>query len=253
MDMRRALVTCLWLASLLAACAPEGSSAYVSKNLLLDSSCKANSDDTEFLAIGNFDIAAGWDYDSSRHSTFCENSYFMHLVINSNLKANANDATGRAEPNVLQITEAEVRLVDIEQQATIPFDKRSEDLPNPFRVKANNTLPPTTGRDPQTGVVAIEAIPVGYAEQLKPEFVDKQIMAEVQIFGTTLGDVDIDFRVFSFPIGICEGCLTRCKKDYAGGTTDSEIYGDMCDDNGGQDGRVCVDPDPSCEGTLLSN
>lgn len=235
--MRCALVTSLCLASLFAACAPEGSSAYVSKNLLLDSSCKVSVDADEFLAIGEYDIAGS----TSAKSLFCQKSYFMHLVVNSNLKANANDATGRAEPNVLVITEAEIRLVDIAQQVTIPFNKKSNELPNPFRVKSNITLPPTTGRDPQMGEVPIEAIPVGYASQLVG-YVNKQILAEVQIFGTTLGDVDIDFATFSFPIHICQGCLTRCLSEFSGASK-SEIYGDACDDNAGADGRVCVDPE----------
>jgi hypothetical protein len=238
MVMRCALVTSLCLGSLLIACAPEGSTAYVSKNLILDSSCHVNIDDDEFLAVGDYDIAGS----TSAKSAACQQSYFMHLVVNSNLKANANPATGRAEPNVLVIKEAEVRLVDIQQQATISFNRKANVLPNPFRVKANNTLPPSTGTDPQQGEVPIEAIPVGYASQLT-DYVNKQIMAEVQIFGTTIGDIDVDFATFSFPVRICQGCLTRCLSDFPAGSSDADIYGDTCDDNGGQDGRLCVDPD----------
>lgn len=238
--MRCALVTSLCFASLLAACAPEGTSAYVSKNLLLDSNCKVNVDDTEFLAVGEYDIAGTTS--PTMRSVACQRSYYMHLVVNSSLKANSNAATGRAEPNVLQITEAEVSLIDIEEQSLIPFDKKSNELPNPFRVKANITLAPTTGADPTMGEVPIEAIPVGYADQLT-KFRNKQIMAEVTIFGTTLGDVDIDFRPFSFPIHICEGCLTLCESDTKEGATKNDIYGDSCDDNGGQDGRICLNPD----------
>jgi len=231
--MRCALVTSFCLASLLAACAPEGTSAYVSKNLILDSSCKVNIDDTEFLAVGLYDIAGS----TTMRNRGCGRSYYMHLVVNSSLKANANSATGRAEPNVLQITEAEVSLIDIEQQGLVPF---KNSLPNPFRVKANITLQPTTSSDPTMGEVPIETIPVGYASGLSG-FVNQQIMAEVKIFGTTLGDVDVDFRPFSFPINICQGCLTKClNTDFEMGATKQDIYGDECDDNGGQDNRVCL-------------
>ena len=230
--MRPLLVMCLCLASL-TGCAPEGSSAYVSLNIPLDSDCLASPDSDVFLAVGDYDIQAGLN-----RTNVCRRSYFMHLLVNSNLKSNANDATGRAEPNVLQITDAEVRLIDVEEQALIPFDGRNQ-LPNPFRVKTNNTLPPTTGRDPQKGIVAVEAIPVGYDEQLG-DYVDRQIIAEVQVFGTTTGDVDIDFKPFSFPIRICEGCLTRpCATS---GATDNEKYGNECPDNGAQDGRLCYQP-----------
>lgn len=230
--MRCALVTSLCFASLLAACAPEGTSAYISANLFLDGNCKVNVDDTEFLAAGLYDIAGST---TKRHPS-CQNSYYMHVVVNSSLKANANSATGRAEPNVLQITEAEVSLIDIEQQGLIEF---KNDLPNPFRVKANITLQPTTSDDPTKGEVPIETIPVGYASGLTG-YVNKQVMAEVTIFGTTLGDVDVDFRPFSFPIKICQECQTLCKTDIPEGATKQDIYGDACDDNGGQDGRVCV-------------
>lgn len=235
--MRCALVTTLCFASLLAACAPEGTSAYVSKNLILDSNCKVNVDDTEGWAVGSYDIAGS----TNMRSVACQKSYYMHLVVNSTLKANANEATGRAEPNVLQITEAEVSLLDIEQQALITFDSKSGELPNPFRVKSNITLEPTSTTDPAKGAVPIETIPVGYASGLT-DYVNKQILAEVTIFGTTIGDVDVDFRPFTFPIYICQGCLTLCADAIETGATKSDIYGDECDDNGGQDGRVCVNP-----------
>ncbi len=241
----RVLVLFGCLASLFAGCAPEGSSAYVSANIPLDEECLASDSSDVFLFAGTYDIARGGDYDSTRDSTYCQQSYYLHLIVNSNLKSNANDATGRAEPNVLQITDAEVRLVDIEQQLAIPFDGRTQ-LPNPFRVKANNTLPPTTGRDPQTGVVAVEGIPVGYDEQLG-DYVDKQILLEVQLFGITTGDVEIDLKPFSFPVRICEGCLTACRSSFTAGASQADIYGDACP--GHQDGRFCVDPSSGCTAT----
>lgn len=235
--MRCALSLCLCFASLLAACAPEGPSAYVSAVMKRDADCKTSTDATEFWANGLYDIAQGGDWDSTRKSRSCMQSYYMYLLINSNLKANSNDATGRAEPNVLQITEAEITLIDIEQQGAIPFD---EDLPNPFRVKSNITLEPTTGREPSKGVVPIETIPSSYKTQLG-DFIDTQIMAEVQLFGTTLGDTDIDFKPFSFPILICRGCRTFCTSDFKDGATKEDIYGDHCADDSAADDRICLD------------
>lgn len=235
--MRCVLVWSLCTVSLLAACAPEGSSAYVSYNLPVDSACEVSPNATEFLAVGLFDIAEDGDAEDSQPGTACRNSYYLHLLVNSSLKANANDATGRAEPNVLQVTEAEVRLFDIEEQVDIPFNG----LPNPFRVKTNNTLPPSNSGDPTTGIVAVEAIPVGYHEDLEG-FVGGQILAEVQVFGTTIGDVDIDFKPFSYPIRICKNCLKKCLNDPDFFEMDADdIYGDQCADNAGADGRVCLD------------
>ena len=69
----------------------------------------------------------------------CLHSYFMTLLVNSNLKANANDSTGRAEPDVLLITHADIRLMD-KGQATLSFvDKDNQpiaELPEMERVPA---------------------------------------------------------------------------------------------------------------------
>jgi hypothetical protein len=238
--MRRVLVTFSSLISLFTACAPEGPSAYVSVALPVPQDCKVSPSSDVYLAVGQFDIASGADFDTARKSTACLKSYYLHLLVNSNLKSNANEATGRAEPNVLQINEAEVELIDIEQQATIPFDAKADPLPNPFRVKVNNSLRPTTSNEPTMGVVAVETIPVGYNTQLR-DYVGKQILAQVQIFGTTIGNVDIDFKSFSFPIHLCEGCLTRCMPSEEGLSND-ELYDGECPDNAGADGRVCIDP-----------
>jgi hypothetical protein len=237
MVMRCALVTCLCLASWLAGCAPEGASAYVSANLPLDNECEVNLGGNKYVAVGAYDIAGS----TTMKDSFCQRSYYTHLMVNSNLKANARAATGRAEPNVLQVTEAEISLLDIEQDGLIPFDARSRELPNPFRVKANITLLPSSSDDPTQGEVPIETIPVGYASQLS-DYVGQQIMAEIKLFGTTIGDVDIDFRSFSFPIHICQGCMTMCASAIPDGMSADDVIGDNCDDNAGADGRLCIIP-----------
>jgi len=235
--MRCVLVWSLCTVSLLAACAPEGSSAYVSSNLPMGDGCEVSPSATDSLSVGLFDIAEDGDAKDSQQGSACRNSYYLHLLVNSSLKANANPATGRAEPNVLQVTEAEVRLFNIEEQVDIPFNG----LPNPFRVKSNYTLAPTTSTAPTTGVVAVEAIPVGYHKGLG-DFVGGQILADVQLFGTTTGDVDIDFKPFSYPIRICRNCLKKCLGDTLfGGKEEEEILGGQCDDHAGADGRLCLD------------
>jgi hypothetical protein len=230
------------LVSALVACAPEGSSAYVSFNVPPDSSCIVQPSSDIFIASGT------WDIGRTKSTTdFCKHPYFMHLIVNSSLKANARDSTGRAEPNVLQINEADVRLMDKEKQ-TINFLKTDKTpdaaRPNPFRVQTANTLPPSAGRDPSRGVVSVEAIPRAYADKLN-SFVDDKVLVEVQIFGTTTGDVDIDFKPFVFPVSICRGCLSPCVATIT--KLGIDPYGDNCADNAAQDGRVCVDPSEDCD------
>jgi hypothetical protein len=221
----------------MAACAPEGSSAYVTFNVPPDGSCIVNPTPDVFIASGLYDVGA-----ADAKSDFCKNPYFVHLLVNSNLKANARDSTGRAEPNVLQIMEADVRLTDKDKQ-TLNFKTKDNTTdatrPNPFRVQTANSLRPSSSTEPSMGIVSIEAIPTAYAEKLTGYDGDK-VLVEIQIFGTTTGDVDIDFKPFVFPVSICRGCLTKCLKAVT--ATNEDPYGEACKDNSAQDGRVCVDP-----------
>jgi hypothetical protein len=236
------------LVGALAACAPDGSSAYVSYNVQLTEDCQA--DPTALpLATGRYDVTGG-DAKSA-----CVNSYFMNLLINSNLKANAQDSTGRAEPNVLQITHADVRLMDRSKATLQPVcksksatctdadvkDGKVVDVgrPNPYRVQTATSLPPTTGSTPSSSIATIEAIPKAYAEQLTA-YAGDSVLLEIQLFGTTTGDLDIDFRTFLYPIAICAGCMSRCNSDMV--STDVALPS-QCKDNRAQDDFTCISPD----------
>jgi hypothetical protein len=193
---------------------------------------------TVFLPVGSFDISPG----GVPGSVACDTSYVVNLLVNSNLRANAKYATGRAEPNYLRIHSAEVHLMTL-QKETILFNRNPKTtLPNPFTVTTANVLSPSDGTSPSRGLAVVEAIPSAYADQLD-RFKDKQIIAEITIFGTTLGDVDIDFKPFAYPIQLCDGCLTLChNRDILLNDLDlDEVYGMDCRDNAGQDGRICVD------------
>ena len=225
----------------LSACAPEGPSGFVTFNIVPTSDCvySAEGGTDKFYAIGLYDISPGFTGAEN-----CANPYVVNLLVNSFLRPNADPMLGRAEPNILQLHSAEVKLMDARRR-TIAFTREEEALPNPFLVTTNNSLPPASGSQPSTGVAAVEVIPVDYAAQLNsPMFVGAQIMAEIQIFGTTTGDVDVEFKPFTYPIEICDGCLTFCQNaDIRDRMLDEEDFiGEECADNSGQDGRVCIDP-----------
>ncbi len=238
--MRRALPSLpIWIAAALGltACAPEGPSGFVTFNVPPDMNCVTlpQGDTQLFTPSGLFDIAINAD----GRGEGCAKPYRLSLLVNSFLRPNADPTLGRAEPNILQIHSAQVRLLDI-QRRIISFDQVDPPLPNPFLVTTNNSLFPTNGDTPSRGIAVVEAIPETYARQMNM-FVGQQIFAEVQIFGTTTGDVDVEFKPFVYPIEICDGCLTDC-----GGLYTLEEIKDMCDDeccdNAGADGRVCYDP-----------
>lgn len=222
------------------ACAPEGPSGFVTFNLAPDSQCvysAAAGGSANFFSNGLYDISPG----AKSGTTGCESPYRVHLLVNSYLRPNSDTSLGRAEPNILQLHSAEVTLKTLAGE-TLSFDAEDEELPNPFLVTTNNSLFPAMGSTPASGVAAVEVIPTAYAQYLQ-DFVGQEILAEIQILGTTTGDVDIEFKPFSYPIEICDGCLSRCASYLIETMMDRKDYAmDECDDNAGADGRMCWDP-----------
>lgn len=241
--MRRpSSVLLLLAAASLSACAPEGPSGFITFNVVPDSNCVYSPEGNRnvFYPIGLYDVSPG-------AGDACAKPYVVHLLANSFLRPNSDPMLGRAEPNILQLHSAEVKLMDI-QRRTIRFSGGGEELPNPFLVTTNNSLSPATGAEPATGIATVEVIPVDYAAQLDDggeRFVGAQILAEIQLFGTTTGDVDIDFKPWVYAIELCDGCLTLClNQDIRDMALDrDDVIGDRCADNSGSDGRVCIDPD----------
>lgn len=227
----------------LCACAPEGPSAYADFNLVPSQDCVYDpSGSVEFYGVGHFDISDSGQ--PGRGTGFCEHSYFMHLRVNSGLRSGKDEQAGRAEPNILQVTQVEVKLMDSATGAVIEFRRGGVSLENPFLLTTTITLEPSDGTEPGRNVASIEAIPMAYA-RLLDNFAGGQVLAEIQMYGTTLGDVDVDFKPFRYPIQICNGCLSLCVKDDIvdnGTTLDDVKPSGVCDDNAGADGRICYDP-----------
>lgn len=238
--MRRQLAVVTML-SLAASCAEEGPSAYIDFNLVPDEQCVLSpSGDVSFYGVGLYDIADG----GQTGATGCRHSYFLNLRVNSALRANRDEPLGRAEPNVLQINEVEVKLLDAATGGTIDFTTGGVSLPNPFLVTTTISLDPSDDAEPSRNVATIEAIPAAYAPLLRGNWAGGQIIAEIQMFGTTLGDVDVDFKPYFYPIQICDGCLSMClRADILDNslTPDDVVNEDMCRDNRGADGRICID------------
>ncbi|MDD9934910.1 MAG: hypothetical protein OXT09_14970 [Myxococcales bacterium] len=222
------------------ACAPEGPTAFVTFNVPPSNDCvymPSQSGDL-FIPRGLFDISEGGRSDSD--SDYCARSYNMNLQVNSFLRSSQDEGLGRAEPNILQLHSAEVTLMTLEK-VIIHFDRPGEELPNPFLVTTNNSIFTSDGKTPALGIAPVEAIPAAYAPQLDG-WIGNQILVQVQIFGTTTGDVDIDLKPFVYPVEICSGCLTICREDLGSGLSIDDLIGDQCDDNAGADDRFCIDP-----------
>jgi hypothetical protein len=221
----------------LAACAPAGSSAYVSANVPLNGDCTASEGEIS-LSTGLYDVLS-----NRTEKTDCIKPYRMSLVINSNLVSNPNVAVGRVEPNALRVQYADVTLLD-NSEAIVNFEERDNVVPpNPYRVYTTASIAPSTGDDPSTGWVQLDAIPAAYGEQLRG-YAGTNILVEIQLSGTTTSDVDVDFQPFLYPLAICSDCLSRCRSDPQFVTDPSrltDLNSGKCSDNRAQDDRTCVD------------
>jgi hypothetical protein len=206
-------------------CGPNG--AFVSANVAPDEECILNAEGSAQLPIGLFDVSGGFNGNDGN----CNKGYRVNLLAYSCLQG-ANDT--------LQLHSAEV-LLKVTSGEPILFDRFDTVLPNPFLVVGNSTIFPMRDDGPSSGVITIEAIPTAYAEQLD-EFDDKQVHAEIRVYGTTVGDSDVDLNPFLYPINICDGCLTLCAANIPADVSFDDVYGEgTCRDNAGADARICVD------------
>jgi hypothetical protein len=226
----------LWLS----ACAPVGPTAFITQNVKPDGSCIVTPDADVFLPSGSYDISPG-------KKGACLKPYTVNLLVNSYLRENANGPLGRAEPNLLLIHRAKVTLKTLDGKI---FDFNDGgggggDRPNPFLTTTSNAIPPSSGTKPSTGIASVEVIPASYAERLNDDMVvGGNIQAEIEIFGTTTGDVDIDLAPFTYTIEICDGCMTLCNSKLVEmDMTPMDLAGEECPDGAGADGRICIDPD----------
>lgn len=208
-------------------CGPNG--AFTSAVLAPDSECVISPDNAT-IPIGQFDVS--WGFGDSGTGGPCSNrEYVVPLLVYSCLQG---------VDDTLQIHSVEVALRD-ESNAIIQFDRSDQPLPNPFLVTSNATVFPMRGSTPRAGAAFVEVIPSAYADQLDG-FDGMKVLADVQLFGTTLGDTDVDLASFRFPIEICVGCLTVCAASFDADVSLDEVYGEgVCRDDAGGDGRICVD------------
>jgi len=222
--------TIAMIAACLIACAPEGPTAIVVGSLLPDEACVVSPEST-YLLRGTFDASLGGNE--------CTASYAMAVLVNSYLiqrgSPNGTPSPVRAEPNVLQITRAEVALLQV-NDALFPFPN----LPNPFSVTTYATVPPAESGDPGEGVALVEVIPSFYKTHLA-ELGNTRgtLVAAIKLFGETTGGVTVEFAEYRFPIQICNGCLTVCRNDFEPADLDDLLDG-TCRDDSASDGRPCI-------------
>jgi hypothetical protein len=153
-------------------------------------------------------------------------SYGMNLKVESGLKPRMRDVPVLAEPNGVQITQAEVELRVFNGDV---IDFNDDKLPNPYLVAASGYA------DPQ-GLAAVTVTIIG--REYVDFFRDKsltQIVAAVKLHGITNGHEEVESGEFNWPIRLIKRSPLR---------SNNECYvGEFCANSLGQDGfaELCSD------------
>ncbi len=125
------------------------------------------------------------------------NSYFAGFKVVSGLKARRTTSPPRAEPNGVQLSEAEVQL---RTPGGSPLPGLPEGLPNPYTLVSTGYVKPEG-----TGLMQVELLPPAYVQFLReqesdPKTARGQIVAAVTIRGVTDGQVEVETAPFLWPI-----------------------------------------------------
>jgi hypothetical protein len=204
--------------------------AFISGNLVLGEDC-TTTPDAPLLQSGEYDIAEAGESNGDPESHPCGTPYVMRLA-----------------------TEIDADQVALFDRATVTLRTTNgerlefpDDLPSPFEITTAGSVRPK-GETPKRGVVEVDAIPAAYAAFLDA-FVDDGILVEVQLKGHLEDGSAVRTQAFSYPVHICQGCLTYCRDADIllgmAGVLPSDLTAGECSDvrSSGMDGRVCIDPD----------
>jgi hypothetical protein len=226
--MRRTIKIVPFLLLALQACTDDSPGLIVSHVVAWDSSCVARPESDLKNPTGLYDAR-------------CGSSYFLPLVVQSFTISRADSIRPRAEPNIVQLSRAEVTLTNLEGEL---IDSRLQ----PFSTTVEATIQPGTVSDPSTAIALVEVIPEGYASTVRKQAEGSKILAAIRLYGQTTGGTDVEVSEYVFPIEICDGCLAVYADSTAAGagpcdfdskTVDSFSMLEGCQNGWGYDGSIC--------------
>lgn len=132
--------------------------------------------------------------------------YVAVALVGSQLRSRAEANSLSAESNRTHLNGAVVRVTDVDG-ATL----------GEFTSLATGFVDPGSGTSASYGTLAVTAIdaPTLAKIGLPPPGQDKIVLANVKVFGTTLGGIEVESGELTFPINVCNGCLIAFSPDPA--------------------------------------
>jgi hypothetical protein len=171
------------------ACTDSLTGFFIQGNVaLVAPACSARADATvATVGTGRLDVALRLDYVAT-------------LLVGSQLAPRADKANLRSETMITNITGAEVQLYT-----------DTGELDTEFTVPASGIIPPSGSADPGFGIIEATLIPAATGLALANELTSRSEVrtrvAQVKVFGETLGGEDVESAEFPYVIRVCEGCM----------------------------------------------
>ena len=137
-----------------------------------------------------------------RQDVGLSDAYIAELLVGNQMISRGDPAAPRAESNRAHITGAVVHLADANGGTIADFTS----LTNGFVDPSANNVP---GYGAMTVPLTDAASSAALRNVLKTRGVSQTIVATVKVFGTTIGNVDVESGNFDFPIEVCNGCLVN--------------------------------------------
>jgi hypothetical protein len=128
-------------------------------------------------------------------------SYGIEVLVGNQMIARGEERATRAEPNRVHLNGAVVKVTDAGGAVLSEFTSL-----------ASGTLDPQSNNVPAFCPLGFQALDSATVERLAPEVTaggTKVVVANVRVFGRTLGGVDVETGEFQFPIVLCSGCLVN--------------------------------------------
>jgi hypothetical protein len=170
-------------------CSDEETGFFIQGNIKLDPpECVARAEGNTTLLLGGIlDVGLRLDYDAT-------------LLVGSQLTPRGDKENLRTETMIATMTGAEVQLYD-----------DVGGLDTEFTVPASGTISPDSSEDPGFGIINVTLIPSTVGDELARDIDSRAIIrtriAQVRVFGETLGGLEVESADIMYVIRVCEGCL----------------------------------------------
>lgn len=187
-------------------CAYNEASIYVRAAMVIPADTCAISPDPAALQLssGVLDVSFGGSYSAA-------------LLVANQLVRTGDPDRLRIETSKLQIYGADVTVLNSDDSGVT----RSNGQPAKFFTPTSGFADASTGLTVGLGLANVTLIDAALGRDLKQEItntgVGQDVVAQVVVYGRTLGGLEVRSGEWPFPIHVCLGCLCGCSTDSSGG------------------------------------